>query len=374
MEKCSAETQAGNRCKRNAKINGKCSQHSKILNTAILMCGHRWNNDGERRCKRKANHGLFCTTHRELTDEERCTHVKGRVQCVKRRANRGTLCMYHVYAEERKLWTTFKRENILHFRDMYVVRAHANNINPWMEGYFQPMNVCIERCLHFKFYRLATDTRTDEQIVDMFPVVPRVPIVPIQDTRPELQRLATDNQNVHTAAVSQQTNKGIESLIKIPIPEDQDTMLEIRNAWTKMYVRVAVDERIYTDMNIWYNQPTCCKLNDWLYRNVLDHLWARIKAEPKKDVRREMIKRLQQECAESFQMCCIGHINRLINVMIGFDDDFKPQMSKGEILQNKFAEIAKIEDDTDKYIQATAVLAELGVVGDEAAVWLDALV
>jgi hypothetical protein len=162
--------------------------------------------------------------------------------------------------------------------------------------------------------------------------------------------------------------------MKIEIPENQNTMVEIRNAWTKIYTRVAVDERIYIDMNIWYTQPTCCKENDWLYKNVLDHLWAKIKAEPKKDVQRELVKRLQQECAESFQMCCIGHINRLTNVLVGFDEDFKPQMSKGEILQNKFSEISKIENETEKYIQATQVLAELNVVGDEAAVWLDALV
>jgi len=67
-------------------------------------------------------------------------------------------------------------------------------------------------------------------------------------------------------------------------------------------------------------------------------------------------------------MCCIGHINRLVNVLVGFDDSFKPQMSKGEILQNKFSEFAKMEDDTEKYVQATALLAELGVIGEEAGV------
>ena len=34
----------------------------------------------------------------------------------------------------------------------------------------------------------------------------------------DLARLARDNQNVHTAAVSQQTNKSIELLMKIEIP------------------------------------------------------------------------------------------------------------------------------------------------------------
>jgi hypothetical protein len=234
--------------------------------------------------------------------------------------------------------------------------------------YFAEIVRNVTRCIRHK-YTSPNPAVTDAQIAALYPIPP--PVQQIRGT--DLGRLARDNQNVHTAAVSEQTNKSIEVLMKIHVPETQQTMVEIRNAWTKIYNRVAVDERVYIDMNIWYTQPTCCKENDWLYKNVLDHLWAKIKAEPKKDVQRELIKRLQQECAEAFQMCCIGHINRLTNVLVGFDEEFKPQISKGEILQNKFAEFAKIEDETEKYIQATALLAELGVVGDEAGVWLDAL-
>jgi len=372
MEKCSAETLAGTRCTKNATTEGKCTQHHKIATRVVVMCGHRWSYDPDKRCKNKANHGLFCGVHKELTPEQKCTHIRGEVQCDKKKQVGQTFCPRHYRREQERLFAVFREANRHVFTTIYMNRAHQNNIDPFGgdQQYAIRMMDCVIRCLHFKFHRAATDTRTDEEIVDMFPVI--LTIRP-PDTRTELQRLAQDTQNVHTALVSEQTNKGIENLMKIPIPENQNTMTEIRRKWTQIYIIRAVDERIYTDMNNWYTQPSCCKMNDWLYKNVLDHLWAKIKAEPKKDVQRELIKRLQQECAESYQMCCVGHINRLINVLVGFDEEFKPQISKGEILQNKFSEFANIADDTDKYVQATALLAELGVVGDEAAVWLDAL-
>jgi len=90
-------------------------------------------------------------------------------------------------------------------------------------------------------------------------------------------------------------------------------------------------------------------------------------------VRTELMKRLQQECAEAFGLCCAGHINRLCNVMVGFDSAFVQELPKGTILQNRFAQIAQIEDDVEKYIQATRVITELGLTNDEAAPWLDSL-
>ena len=372
MEKCSSITAAGLRCKRNAKTNGKCTQHAKILTTAVLICGHRWEGQPDRRCKRNATHGLFCHTHEQVPEEHQCSHMTGTVKCHKRKINgTTTICKLHFRLQEAQRFSRFSHEQYPIFIRLYEEVAIAQGMTfaeIYNTPYFGQIVREAMRCVRHK-YRSPNPAVTDEQIAALYPVPPLVQ----QIQRTDLARLAQDTQNVHTAAVSHQTNKGIENLMKIPIPENQNTMVEIKAAWTKIYTRVPVDERIYIDMNIWYTQPTCCKLNDWLYKNLLDHLWAKIKAEPKKDLQRELVKRLQQECAESFQMCCIGHINRLANVLVGFDEEFQPQLSKNEILQNKFAEISKIVDEIEKYIQATAVLAELGVVGDEAGVWLDAL-
>ena len=373
MEKCSATTATGLRCKRNAKTDGKCTQHAKILTTAILMCGHRWEGRPDRRCKKKATHGLFCHTHEEVPEEHQCTHTAGPIKCRRRKFHGNpTTCHFHLKQEEVRRYRDYRREHYPTFVRLYEQIALAQGLTIeiiYGHAYFRQVQSKSLMCVRHK-YRNLNPAVTDAQIVALYPIPP--PVQPI-NYRTDLERLARDNQNVHTAAVSEQTNKGIEKLMKIPVPPAQQTMVEIRAAWDTIYTRRKVDERVYIDMNIWYAQPSCCKLNDWLYKNLLDHLWAKIQAEPKKDVQRELVKRLQQECAESFQMCCVGHINRLINVLVGFDEEFKPQMSKGEILQNKFAEFSNIEDDTEKYVQATALLAELGVVGEEAGVWLDAL-
>lgn len=373
MEKCSATTATGLRCKRNAKTDGKCTQHAKILTTAVLMCGHRWEGRPDRRCKKHATHGLFCHTHEEVPEEDQCTHTAGPIKCHRRKFHGNpTRCQFHLKQEEARRYRDYRGEHYPTFVRIYERVALAQGLEIGIiygNAYFRQVVRNALRCVRHK-YISPNPNVTDEQIVAMYPIPP--PVQPIL-YRTDLARFANDNQNVHTAAVSEQTNKSIEILMRIPIPATQQTMAEVRNEWTKIYNRVPVDERIYIDMNIWYTQPTCCKENDWLYKNVLDHLWAKIQSEPKKDVQRELIKRLQQECAESFQMCCIGHINRLTNVMVGFDEEFKPQISKGEMLQNKFAEFANIEDEIEKYLQATALLAELNVVGDEAAVWLDAL-
>ena len=374
MPKCSAQTQAGTPCKRNASTDGKCEQHYKIATRVVVLCSHRWRYDADKRCTKKANHGLFCGLHKELTPEQRCTHTRGEVQCEKKKVLGQTLCTHHIRLERERLFRIFREENRHIFTNIYMNRAEANNIDPFggNQQYAIRMMECVSRCLHFKFFRLPTDTQTDEQIVDMFPVNP-IFIPPPPDTRTELQRLATDTQNVHTAPVSQQTNRGIEELMKLTVPPEQNTLHELRTSWTAIYTGRAVDERIYDDILLWYSQPTCCKENDWLYKTLLDRLVVKIKSFKDVAVKRQLFMRLQQECADSYRMCCIGHINRIVNVMVGFDEAFQPSVSKGEILQNKFAMFSLMEDDTEKYVQATALLAELGVVGDEAAVWLDAL-
>lgn len=197
----------------------------------------------------------------------------------------------------------------------------------------------------------------------------------VPDTRPELQRLAADPQSVHTRHVTSQTNKSLELLFTTPIPEGQHTLAEIRAVWMEIYTIPGrgVSENQYMDMQTWYDTETCRTVNDRLYQRVLDHLWARIKAVEKPDIRRELYKRLQQECAESYMMCCEGHISRLANVMCGYDDEFSPAVSVGELLQQKMAVISKIDDVDERFRQATALMAELNIPQEEAVPWLDAI-
>lgn len=195
------------------------------------------------------------------------------------------------------------------------------------------------------------------------------------DTRPELHRIADDRQNTHDRHVRKQTDENVKLLMEISPPAGQKTIDEIRAVWTQIY-RVpgrGVDERVYADMQKWYDTAQCHAPNDWLYRKVLDGLWARIKLTEDLKIRHELHKRLQQECAEAFMMCCEGHIGRLANVLVGFDDTFRPQVPIGLILQQKMAVIAQIENMDERFKQARELMAELNVPQEQAVPWLDAI-
>lgn len=119
--------------------------------------------------------------------------------------------------------------------------------------------------------------------------------------------------------------------------------------------------------------PTCKTVNDHLYRRALDGLYILIRRMPDRDIQEELFKRAFEECYESVGMCCEGHISRLCNVLVGFDDAFAPPVPFGEILQNKMAAIYAMEVDTEEKIrQATAFFNEFAVPEAERSAWLEA--
>jgi len=206
-------------------------------------------------------------------------------------------------------------------------------------------------------------------------IVERIRLRTAPDTRPELQRVAADPQNTHDRNVRRQTDENVKLLLEITPPDGQKTLEEIRAVWTRIY-RVpgrGVDDRVYADMQKWYDTPQCYTPNDWMYRKVLDALWYRIKMVEELKIRHELHKRLQQECAEAYAMCCEGHIGRLANVLVGFDDSFKPQVPVGIILQNKMAIISQIESVEERLKQARELMTELKVPDDQAVAWIEAV-
>jgi hypothetical protein len=72
-------------------------------------------------------------------------------------------------------------------------------------------------------------------------------------------------------------------------------------------------------------------------------------------------------------MCCEGHISRLCNVLVGFDDAFQPPVSFGELLQSKMSAIAGLDvTEEEKRRQATAFFDEHGTPAEERVAWLEA--
>lgn len=317
-------------------------------------------------CKRQwagAEHRM-CNQHNTRLNfpaEDQCTYVSPRTntRCAIRKSPGHAECRAHHSAsvrraETRRRWGLFRLHSGTIFHMFINQGIERERILPAMWnviGILMNQNVTVQDAV--------------EAVMVTLPPPP-----PMTD----LGRMARDPQSVHTRAVTEQTNRLQEIILLFEIPAGQQTMVEIRGIWQRLFVRRPVDERIYADMQHWYDKTECRNPGDKLYSRILDHLWAHIKTIQPTDVRLELIKRLQQECAEAFQMCCEGHISRLLNVMSGFDDRFMQAIPKSVVLQHRMPKISEIEDIEERYIQATALFAELRMDHEEARPWLDALV
>jgi hypothetical protein len=181
--------------------------------------------------------------------------------------------------------------------------------------------------------------------------------------KPELQKFTEDTQNVHRKVVTDNTNDQTKKLLEVTVPSEQNTLAEIRTLFPK-------SRKVMTDVEHWYAVTMCRKEADCLYKRTLDGLWTLIKASPHKD---ELSKRLVEEIAESVGQCCEGHLSRLCNVLVGFDEAFTTVVSKGEILQQKMADIAELKlTSRAKKMRARKILRELAIPTDQHADWLEA--
>jgi len=183
-----------------------------------------------------------------------------------------------------------------------------------------------------------------------------------------LGEIAASSQNIHTRAVIDQSKRGMDFILAVPVPKGQNTLADLMVLWPE-----ASHAPIHADIRKWWNKETCFTTGDHMYRRLLTGVWAYIKAQEDPERRTELQGRLLQECREAQGMCCQGHTNRLVNVLSGFVDEIQIEQSKGEILQQRFAAIGEIEDEEQRYLQATQVIAELGLNADEAGPWLDAI-
>jgi hypothetical protein len=206
---------------------------------------------------------------------------------------------------------------------------------------------------------------------------PPANLVPVQPPPPPvtgLRAIARDSQNVHTGAVSQQTNAATEKLLAVKVSESQQTEKTMAVNWLgTLGVPYSTFLRVATDINRWFNTKDCRTVNDNLYRRLLRGLVSMLVSEKDDERKSELFRRLWEECTEATGMCCEGHISRLCNVLVGFDEAFQPPVPFGEILQSKMAAIAGLDvSEEEKRKQANAFFDEHKVPQSDRLAWLDA--
>ena len=202
------------------------------------------------------------------------------------------------------------------------------------------------------------------------------PPAPVFRADQRVAQLAHDNQNVHTPEITKQMKDSLDILLAVEVPSTQvDTCREILASWTSQGRPQAEIHTVYVDMVSWWNRTLVYKPNDKLYKKCLRGLWFTIKSY-KGEVRAELEKRLWDECRDAaipYTVCTQGHMARLSNVMVGFDDAFVPPIPVGEILQQKMAAISAMDIEYEKQIEmAEEVLAELKIPHEEHKNWLAA--
>lgn len=190
-----------------------------------------------------------------------------------------------------------------------------------------------------------------------------------------LRGFVQDGQNVHRQEVSRQTNEAVAKLLAEP-----DTVKDIERVLAKAWHDLPAGRipnfsrylETAMDMNRWYYTATCRGVDDYLYRKLLHGVVSLIARQPI-EARIELYARVYEEARDSVGMCCEGHIARLCNVFVGFDDAFKPPVSLGEMLQMKMSAISQRDMSVeDKRAEAVRVFEEYGVPAEERVAWLDA--
>ena len=315
-------------------------------------------------CNATTNRGTLCTfrakpgqdkcgRHTIVDAEDRCRiRLSNRQPCSRERHNARGECSYHETI----------RINAERYRRMYKqYPVFRQNLQDMMLGRGYPDDASLRRLTAYMANAMLIEGITYEDAVRRF-------------TQPttELAAVAQDKQNVHTTRINKQTADGLDFLFSHKVHPHQNTLREFAVMIVGRGMGKEESLTLLTDMAKWYTKTQCREEDDYLYKRTIDHLWAYITSIEDQATQTELESRLIEECTESINMCCDGHISRLVNVLIGFTD-LEPPVPVGELLQQKMSQISQIENLEERMQQARIVFAELNVSSDDAGPWLEAL-
>lgn len=188
----------------------------------------------------------------------------------------------------------------------------------------------------------------------------------------DLRAFATDNQNIHRSSVQTATQKAVELLMTRPAPTDQETLVEITEAFTTAVTwstPASCEAALIELTNDYFN----CEAFSVPYSDVCDRVWAIIRThEHKKD----LCVRLAQEVYEGRKMCTNGKMAHLINTLQGYDEavsEAATDTKSREVFQSKIALLQK-RPNSEREAAARELFAEFEIPEAEHQVWLDALI
>lgn len=213
----------------------------------------------------------------------------------------------------------------------------------------------------------------DFNIQAVNPVLPPVPRLDLRN----LRNIAADRQNVHTTAVSEQTNALHKKVLEKGGDNNKRTngpKIMIAHWLIAGYLPLQYLSELAADIHRFYSVESIRTPSDWLYRRLLNAVSVVIQNAENAETKKELSKRMFQECFESIGMCTEGHLTRLCNVFVGFDDEFAPPVPIGELIQQRMVAIVNSEGSTEsKLDQARLAFEELAVPVEDRTAWLEAI-
>ena len=334
--------------------------------------------EGQERCRK--HHADHVALHQRIGQRRDggCSHIttgRNARWCDRFAETNGTLCLNHRRIADRR---EAERQELaaqdLRITELYNELVIADPLPAWQD---------VVRTLHGQWRNRQYTRRVMHGVIQKYAQFSgvgygeyRALIMqldnPIAAQAQPLAAIAADRQNVHTRAVTYQTNEGMKKILAAEVSPEPFTLTKVLRWFVAIYKfrKMSVFLSMMQDMATWYDQETCRADGDWLYRKVLDGVCVLIEKSEHKDA---LIMRLYEEAKEAHGLCCDGHITRLINVFVGFDTIFETPISKNELIQNRMSAIAARADSVDaKILAANAEFDQLGVPTDERLVWLEA--
>lgn len=182
----------------------------------------------------------------------------------------------------------------------------------------------------------------------------------------DLEAFARDPESVHRSSVQDTLQQGLDLLMAIPLVPGMNAFHEILNE--------------YISANLFRSKRPVCKalaldldtlsvqigVKTIVYTDLLDHLWAYIRAHEHKDA---LVKRLMEELEEGLDSCGNGKVSRLINVLAGFEEGLTSSDLQ-EVFQSKMAALRSLPD---RLQQAQELFREYAIPVDQQTAWLLAL-
>jgi hypothetical protein len=138
----------------------------------------------------------------------------------------------------------------------------------------------------------------------------------------ELERFASDPQNVHTTEAVKKVKEIIEKVLEVPVPAEYKwNIVECSKTPGEIILECKLTPKAAWQMSAMYCADSeIYDMGKGIYGRVLDCVWQFIlKSEHKED----LCRILKSELQDNIGMCAQGNLSRLANILAGYMDGVK---------------------------------------------------